>query len=139
MIFSGQVTSLSTGQEFLDAIDKENKSVKVIVHIYENDVDSCRVMNNCLIKLCKLYPYVKFCSIVSSKAGMTNKFKSSGVPALLVYKAGNLIGNFVKLADELGNEFLPEDVQDFLVEHGMLEDKSCKPTIIRSQYDSDSD
>ncbi|XP_044750817.1 phosducin-like protein [Coccinella septempunctata] len=133
----GHVISLSTGQDFLDAIDKENKSVKVIVHIYENNVDSCRVMNNCLAKLCKMYPNVKFCSIVSSKAGMTSKFKSDGVPALLVYKAGNLIGNFVKLADELGSEFSTEEVQDFLVEHGMLEDKSCKPIIVRSHSDSE--
>lgn len=68
---------------------------------------------------------------------MTSKFKSAGVPALLIYKAGNLIGNFVKLTDDLGVEFSTEDVQDFLVEHGMLEDKSCKPYIVRSGSDSD--
>ncbi|KAL3284424.1 hypothetical protein HHI36_018583 [Cryptolaemus montrouzieri] len=135
----GKLFSLSTGQEFLDAIDKEHKSVKIVVHIYENNVEACRVMNNCLKKLCKLYTNIKFCTIVSSKAGMTNKFKIDGVPALLIYKAGNLIGNFVKLSNELGNDFLPEDVQDFLVEHGMLEDKSCMPTIIKSAEDDDSD
>ncbi|KAK9892638.1 hypothetical protein WA026_021016 [Henosepilachna vigintioctopunctata] len=133
----GELISLSTGQEFLDVIDKESKSVKIIIHIYENNVEACRTMNNCLKNLCKIYINVKFCTIVSSKVGMTNKFKRDGVPALLVYKAGNLIGNFVKLSDELGEDFLSEDVQDFLVQHGMLEDKSCMPAIVKLSEDSE--
>lgn len=40
-----------------------------------------------------------------------------GVPALLIYKNGDLVGNFVKLGDEFGNEFDENDVEDFLVEY----------------------
>ena len=40
----------------------------------------------------------------------------SGVPAILVYKGGELLGNFVKLKDEFGDEFTASDVESFLVE-----------------------
>lgn len=138
--FLGNLIPLKTGQEFLDAIDKEHKSVTIIVHIYEDNVEACRSMNNCLNSLSKLYDNVKFCCMVGSSAGISKQFKADGVPALLVYKAGNLVGNFVRLSDELGNQFVPEDVQGYLVEHGLLEDKTCTPQLIRSSnQESDSD
>lgn len=136
----GTVINIKSGQEFLDAIDKEQKSVTIIVHIYEENVEACHVMNSCFNDLCAEYPSVKFCKIIGSKAGISKHFKVSGVPALLVYKAGQLVGNFVRISDDLGNDFSPEEVQGFLIEHGMLLDKSCVPKIIKSSVnDSDSD
>ena len=40
----------------------------------------------------------------------------SGVPALIVYKGGAVIGNFVRLEDELGDDFCPSDLENFLIE-----------------------
>lgn len=127
----GKLIFLENGYDFLQAIDNENKAVKVVIHIYENSVHACRQMNDCLKVLAKIYNDVKFCSILGSQAGMSRDFKISGVPALLIYKGGQLVGNFVRLSDELGDDFYPEDVQGYLVEHGMLEDKTCTPLIIK--------
>ncbi|XP_018571053.1 phosducin-like protein [Anoplophora glabripennis] len=136
----GDLIFLKNGQEYLDAIDKEHKSVMIIIHIYEDNVEACRAMNACLKVLCKIYENVKFCAIHGSKAGISRQFKTDGVPALLVYKSGNLVGNFVRLSDDLGNDFQPEDVQGHLVEHGLLEDKSCTPVLIKgASSGSDSD
>lgn len=135
----GKLISLTSGDEFLDAVDKENKNVNVIVHIYEDHVPACRVMNECLKELSKDYTKVKFCKIVGSLAGMSRLFKVSGVPALLVYKGGQIVGNFVRLTDELGDEFYPDEVQSFLIEHGMLLDKSCIPAIITSSTNDSDD
>uniref|UniRef100_A0A224XH67 Putative conserved phosducin-like protein n=1 Tax=Panstrongylus lignarius TaxID=156445 RepID=A0A224XH67_9HEMI len=127
----GEVYSLANGNEFLDAIDNENKAVTVIIHIYESSIPACKVMNQCLNALCKQYSNVKFCKIVGSSAGMSHRFKVDGVPALLVYKEGQIIGNFVRVTDDLGNEFYEGDVENFLVEHGILLDRFCIPEIIR--------
>lgn len=129
---------LRDGQQFLDAIDKEDKSVTVVVHIYE-DNEACTAMNSSLKDLCKIYMNVKFCAIVGSTAGMSNQFKADGVPALLIYKGGQLVGNFIRLSDHLGSDFDAEDVQNFLVEHGMLEDKNCSPLLTKSQDEDCSD
>ena len=138
----GELFYLNNGQELLDAVDKEHKAVKIIVHIYENSVPACRLMNEALKVLAAVYVTVKFCSIIGSQAGMSRDFKINGVPAILIYKNGQVVGNFVRLTDDLGQEFDAEDVQSYLVEHGMLEDKSCTPLIIKNgdtQQDNDSD
>lgn len=72
----GQLTTLENGQEFLDAIDKENKNVTVIVHIYTDDIPGCEAMNGCLRCLAADYPHVKFCCMEANKAGMSHRFVS---------------------------------------------------------------
>jgi len=39
------------------------------------------------------------------------------LPAILVYKKGELIGNFVRLTDEFGDDMYPADIESFLVEY----------------------
>lgn len=135
----GKVLSLLNGDEFLNAVDKEHKLTTVVIHIYENNVNACKAMNKCLETVAKAYPMVKFCKIIGSVAGMSRHFKSSGVPAILIYKEGQIIGNFVRISDELGNDFFPSDVESFLIEHGMLPDKSCVPILTAACYDDGDD
>ncbi|XP_075224114.1 phosducin-like protein 1 [Lycorma delicatula] len=136
----GKLIHLRNGDEFLEALDNENKSVAVVVHVYEDNISGCKMMNKCLAELSTEYPNVKFCKLVSSTAGMSSHFKSDGVPALLIYKGGQMVGNFIRVTDELGDEFFAGDVENYLIEHGMINDKSCVPKIIsQSEQSSDSD
>lgn len=131
----GKLLKLQSGQEFLEVLDKAHPSISVIIHIYKEEKSGCEAMNGCLQCLSAEYPYVKFCCLEASSAGMSKHFEESGVPALLVYKAGNMIGNFVRLTDEFGSDFFAVDVENFLVEHGMLPDQKLVPSIIRSSND----
>ncbi|XP_012227053.1 phosducin-like protein [Linepithema humile] len=126
----GKVIDLQSADQFLEAIDEEDKSVTVIVHIYESNVPGCEAMNGCLVSLAEDYPHVKFCTILGSIAGLSKQFKKFGVPALLVYKKGQVIGNFVHMTEHLGIDFYSSDVEAFLIEHGMLVDKNCVPPIV---------
>lgn len=67
---------------------------------------------------------------LGSTAALSTRFKKFGTPALLVYKKGQLIGNFVHVTDYLGIDFYSSDVEAFLIEHGMLTDKNCVPLLI---------
>ncbi|XP_022184338.1 phosducin-like protein [Nilaparvata lugens] len=135
----GKLIHLNNGDEFLEAVDNESKSVTVIVHIYEDRLRSCKNMNKCLVTLSDEYNQIKFCKLVGSSAGMSSHFKSDGVPALLIYKAGQMVGNFVRVTDDLGEEFEASDVENFLIEHGMILDKSFVPKIITDNQNDDSD
>ncbi|XP_045212584.2 phosducin-like protein [Mercenaria mercenaria] len=115
----GQVISLEKSN-FIDAIDKEKQGVKVIVHVYEDSVEACESMNGCLKCLAEKYTNIKFCKIKATEAHLSKKFSVNGVPALLIYKNGDLIGNYIRLSDELGEDFYAIDVESFLQEHGML-------------------
>lgn len=137
------LSKLKNGQEYLDAIEKENPNVTVIIHIYTDDIAGCEAMNGCLQCLAQQYPLVKFCCLEASSAGMSKHFENYGVPALLIYKGGQLIGNFIRLTDEFGVDFYSDDVENFLLEHGMLPDQSLVPAIVRTddkqEEKSDSD
>uniref|UniRef100_A0A0A9VZ40 Phosducin-like protein n=1 Tax=Lygus hesperus TaxID=30085 RepID=A0A0A9VZ40_LYGHE len=135
----GHVFHLNTGEEFLKAIDDEDKSTTVIVHIYEENVKPCKMMNQSLAQLAKQYPNVKFCRMVGSSAGMSHSFKIDGIPALIVYKEGNVIGNFVRITDELGEEFYDGDVENFLIENGIIFDRFCVPDIVQAGTGEDDD
>ncbi|CAD1469036.1 unnamed protein product [Heterotrigona itama] len=121
----GRVINLETADQFLEAIDNEDKSVTIVVHIYEPNIPGCEAMNGSLISVAEDYPLVKFCKILGSVAGLSKHFKKEGVPALLVYKAAQVIGNFVHVTDYLGVDFYASDVEAFLIEQRMLTDKNC--------------
>ncbi|XP_077441503.1 phosducin-like protein [Vanacampus margaritifer] len=119
-----RVQQLAGGEDFLEALDEEDKNTPVMIHIYEPDVAGCEAMSGSLACLAREYPLVKFCSVRSSAIGTSSLFRDSALPALLVYKGGELIGNFVRLTDQLGEDFFAVDVEALLQEYGMLPDKA---------------
>lgn len=142
-----RVFELGSGEDFLEALDKEDKGTLVMIHIYEPEVAGCEAMSGSLQCLAQEYPLVKFCSVRSSAISTSALFRDSALPALLVYKGGDLIGNFVRLTDQLGEDFFAVDVEALLQEYGLLPDKPpVVPKTIRNgaiiqtnQSDEDSD
>ncbi|KAM6902771.1 phosducin-like protein [Xenentodon cancila] len=128
-----QVYELNSGEDFLDALDKEDKSTLIMIHIYEPDVPGCEAMSGSLLCLAQEYPLVKFCSVRSSAISTSALFRDSALPALLVYKGGDLIGNFVRLTDQLGEDFFAVDLEALLQEYGLLPEKtSIVPKTVRN-------
>lgn len=119
-----QVYELTNGEDFLEALDKEDKNTLVMIHIYESDVPGCEAMSGSLMCLAQEYPLVKFCSVRSSSISTSAMFRDSALPALLVYKGGDLIGNFVRLTDQLGEDFFAVDLEALLQEYGLLPEKA---------------
>ncbi|MBN3322424.1 PHLP protein, partial [Atractosteus spatula] len=127
------VFELASAEEFLETVDKEEKSTLVMIHIYEEDLPACEAMTGSMICLAAEYPLVKFCRVKSSVIGASARFTRNALPALLVYKAGDLIGNFVRITDQLGEDFFAVDVEAFLQEYSLLPDKhAIIPTSIRN-------
>jgi len=120
----GQVQQLTSHEEFLACVEQENKHTTIIIHIYERQLAACATLNKCLDSLASDYPSIKFAKICSSVAGMSRDFRTKGLPALLVYKAQAVIGNFVRLTDDLSDDFFASDVESFLIEHGIIVDRA---------------
>ncbi|KAM4662116.1 phosducin-like protein isoform 1-T1 [Discoglossus pictus] len=140
-----KVFDISSGEGFLDTVDKEHKNTLVIILIYEDEVPGSESANGSIICLASEYPGVKFCRVKSSLLGTSLKFTKNAVPALLVYKAGELIGNFVRITDQLGDDFFAVDLESFLHECGLLPEKDlirppmCNPALQCYSDDSDLD
>ncbi|XP_067846559.1 phosducin-like [Heptranchias perlo] len=130
----GVVYDLENGEQFLEEIQKELKKTTVMVHVYEDGVKGCESLNNCLTCLALEYPLVKFCKIKASNTGAGDRFADHVLPALLVYKAGELIGNFIQITQHLGEEFFAVDVESFLNEYSLLPEREF--TACESHSDS---
>ena len=112
----------------------------MIIHIWEQTNEACKAVDGCLQIIAKEYSHVKFCRIQASAAGLSRHFKISGIPALLVYRSGELVSSFVRLSDTLGEDFYASDLESFLIENGDMYDVKLMPTFIRSkQHDSVDD
>ncbi|KAM6431304.1 phosducin-like protein isoform 2-T2 [Liasis olivaceus] len=118
-----QVFEIHSGEAFLDAVDKGNKKTLVMIHIYEDDIPGAEALDGCMICLAAEYPTVKFCRVRSSLIGTSSRFTSNALPALLVYKGGELIGNFIRITDQLGEDFFAADLEAFLQECSLLPEK----------------
>ncbi|KAM9327146.1 phosducin [Gastrophryne carolinensis] len=122
----GYLYELKSGDEFLDAIEKERKSATVIVHIFSDEIKACDSLNNCLTCLALEYPTVKFCKIKSADTGAGERFSKDVLPTILVYKAGELISNFINVTQNLNEDFFAGDVESFLNEYGLLPEKEMQ-------------
>ena len=127
----GNMVDLATGEDFLIAVDKEDKGVSVIIFIYENDVAGCNTSYQCLKLIAKEYPHVKFCRIRASVVPLSKQFKDSGVPAIQGWRGGELLASLVRITDNLGEDFFMSDLEGYLIENGLLTDKNLVPTVIR--------
>ncbi|XP_035377058.1 phosducin-like protein [Electrophorus electricus] len=140
-----RVIGVSSGEEFLRAIDEEGRSTLVLVHIFEPDVPACQAMEGSLLCLALQYPQVKFCQARGSVLGTSALFRSSALPALLLYRGGELVGNLVRVSDQLGDDFYATDVEALLQEYGLLPEKAppthstIRNAAVTHASDSDSD
>ncbi|XP_056379602.1 phosducin isoform X2 [Hyla sarda] len=122
----GCLYELRSGDEFLEAIEKEHKSTTVIVHIFSDEIKACEALNSCLTCLALEYPTVKFCKIKSADTGAGERFSKEVLPTILVYKAGELISNFISVSENLNEEFFAGDVEAFLNEYGLLPEREIQ-------------
>jgi len=136
----GQLFTLDDGEAFLETVDNhEHKDVVIVIHIWEPGSQGCKDIDGCLHSIAKDYSHVKFCKIQATAAGLSRHFKVAGVPAILVYRSGELISSFVRLTDTLGDDFYASDLESFLIENGVLSDSKLLPSIIRGPVNNDSD
>ncbi|XP_026230969.1 phosducin a [Anabas testudineus] len=118
-----EVHELESGEAFLDVIEREHRLTPVVVHIYQHGVKGCEQLNSCLDCLALEFSSVKFCRIDAVATGAGERFSSEVLPALLVYKAGELLGNFLSVTKHFNEEFFATDVEAFLNEYGLLPEK----------------
>jgi len=112
----GLVYHLRSGQELLDAIDKENPSVQVVAHIYRKYSRFCANVNKSLDELARDLKHAKFVTIDASVTGLSENFKEKGVPSLLIYKGGTLVRSLVQLEDLLDKDFTGEDLKSLILD-----------------------
>lgn len=136
----GSVVDIRSPSDFLKMIDEEHENTRTRQSSCTSTPTimprpACTRINDILVILADQYKCVKFCKVLTTTAGLSLNFKISGVPALLVYKNKQIIGNFIRITDELGDEFCESDIENFLLENGILGDQITSPSVVKLQPD----
>ncbi|KAH9271499.1 hypothetical protein BASA83_006354 [Batrachochytrium salamandrivorans] len=85
--------------DYVDAIDNEDPSVTVAIHLYKSTHEPCRRVNTFLDRLAIAYPTIKFAKIISTVADAA--FDDVALPALLIYEAGSLTHTLLRITDDV--------------------------------------
>ncbi|XP_054835086.1 phosducin [Eublepharis macularius] len=119
----GHLSELQNGEQFLETVEKERKTTTIIVHIYEDGIKGCELLNSSLTCLAAEYCMVRFCKIKASNTGAGDRFSPNVLPTLLVYRGGELVSNFISVTEQFNEQFFAVDVETFLKEYGLLPQK----------------
>ncbi|KAI8072395.1 thioredoxin-like protein [Gongronella butleri] len=101
---------------YVDAIDKEWRTVPVIVHVFDPQLPHCRQLDNILHGLARRYALAKFIRVDAADLD----FDLVGSPAILAYKSGILVANLIRLDDDVGPVYSEDAIEDLLLRHHAL-------------------
>ncbi|KAI8088604.1 thioredoxin-like protein [Thamnidium elegans] len=128
----GTVTTIGI-DEYAEVIDEEeSKGIPVIVHLFDEQLEKCRVLDQYLTSLSNKYALAKFVRI----SAIELDFDLVESPAILGYKNGILIANLVRMIDLVGARFDIEEIEDLLLRNGALSEKDLYdlPTSYNEAY-----
>ncbi|CAK5050305.1 unnamed protein product [Meloidogyne enterolobii] len=118
----GQVVKISDRFEFLNLIEQQSPDIFLFILIHLEGNERCEHLNFALLELSGILnnqEKMKFYKIESIVLGTTNKFTKEALPVLQIYKAGQLIGNFICLDKEMNEDYDGQDLLKFLKRNGI--------------------
>ncbi|KAL7748665.1 hypothetical protein RI367_006076 [Sorochytrium milnesiophthora] len=108
--------------QYVSAIEDERADVSVLIHLYQPFIPDCTKLNKMMTMLARRFGYAKFLRILSTEADAS--FDHVALPALLVYRGGDLVCNLIRVTDEMeevgGADFELTDCEAVLLKHGAL-------------------
>ncbi|KAF9136209.1 hypothetical protein BGX30_011304 [Mortierella sp. GBA39] len=111
----GSLMEMNAAQ-YVSAIDSEKKDVTVVIHIYSEFNPTSKKLDGCLIQLAGRYATTKFIRIKAREVD----FDEEVCPTVLVYRAGDLIANFVMISYELSEDFDSTELEELLTKHKVI-------------------
>ncbi|KAI8388670.1 thioredoxin-like protein [Radiomyces spectabilis] len=124
-----------TAEEYASVIDKEWKTVPIIIHLYDESIRECRTLDDYFVGLAYKYALAKFVRVSATDL----EFDLVGSPAILAYRGGILVANLVRLIDEVGPQFIVDAVEDVLLRSGALSEDDLYDLPVRTRSDTEDD
>jgi len=115
-VAKGRITELSGKLEFLAATENNVGSLSFI-HIYNDGDDASITLNTALLEISAYLKNAQFFKIKSGLLGTSKRFTQEALPVLQIYSNDVLLGNFIRISGQLGEDFNSNDLINFLERH----------------------
>lgn len=106
----GSVIEISRS-DYIKEVNEAPAETFVFLHLYQNYNENSNLLNQIMNQLAAKYTLVKFIKIVATNC--VEKFPDSNVPAVFIYKAGQLQSQLTNF-DRKFKKFTPLEVEKFL-------------------------
>lgn len=93
-------------QNFIQEVKRAPKDVYVILHLYQNYIVHCRLIDECLSSLAKKFINHKFVRIQATC--FISNFHDSDCPAIIIYKNSKVIHEMIACTSLLGGNCISE-------------------------------
>ncbi|KAI6228430.1 Phosducin domain-containing protein [Aphelenchoides besseyi] len=122
---SAKITEIEDKGEFLNLIESTKNGKRVLFHIYRNDLEVTETLNEALLDMAANSINCGFYKIQPKVLDMSSRFNKTASPTIQIYENEELIGNFVRITDTLGEDFDSRDLRRFLAENDITFESRC--------------
>jgi len=108
-----------TAQDYVAEVTNAPADILVIVHLYQDYIQECTVLNNVLQELSVRHKAVKFCKIRASDANA--EYPDKALPTLVVYKGSEVLDRVVALKSNGGNPVTADGLEWRFAQQGFMQ------------------
>ena len=94
----GSVYEISR-DDYITHVTNAPKESFVVLHLYQDYLEKCKLMNELMTRMAAKYPLIKFVKIVATRC--IENFPDSKLPCLIVYKEGKMTNNITNVDIEM--------------------------------------
>lgn len=102
----GDVRNITKDQWVHEVTDASKTGCVVVVHLYQDSVVECSLVDEAMTELAAKFQYVKFVRIKSTSA--VEKWPDSNLPTIFVYREGELAEQMLTLKSLYGKSMKPD-------------------------------
>lgn len=105
----GQVIEISK-QNFISEVNEAPKETFVIIHLYQDHIVHCGLIDECMVILARKFINHKFIKIQATRC--IENFRDSDCPSILIYKNSEMVKQLIACAGLLGgNKISPDTIE----------------------------
>ncbi|KAK8831095.1 phosducin-like protein 3 [Blastocystis sp. ATCC 50177/Nand II] len=108
-----------TRSEFVRQVTEASQDYPVVVFLYKDEIEDCRILKEILDKVSARQPMVKFVQMISTDC--IKDYPDKNLPALFVYNKGSIVKQITTLRELGGRKVSVDIVEWVLQECGVVE------------------
>ncbi|CEP17685.1 hypothetical protein [Parasitella parasitica] len=113
----GEVKEISK-TDFIKEVTEASKECHVVVHLYQDYIPACKLMNRCLNELALQFKATKFVRIVANMC--IPNYPDQNLPTLLVYGDGDIKANLAGAIQFGGMKMTTKSLRTILAQYGAV-------------------
>lgn len=86
-------------EEYLTHVTNAPKDSYVFLHLYQDCLEKCKLINELMTRMAPKYPLIKFVKIVSTRC--IENFPDNKLPCFIIYKEGKMTSNITNVDIEM--------------------------------------